>query len=164
MIRPPEIPPIFCPVGIPHAPLNPSGLPFRNRIIRDRLLSTEELEQEIGSLLEELEVVAELTRRFINESASGFSDQQDYENKYNGYVERYETAKAKLTTREDQNAARLSRADALAAFMDRLAEENESPMEFDDKLFLTVIENITVRHDGTLTFRFVNGTEVTRTI
>ena len=44
--------------------------------------------------------------------------------------------------------------------MFELHELDEPVTVFDDKLWLSVIDIVTVRHDGTLVFRFRNGMEV----
>ena len=45
--------------------------------------------------------------------------------------------------------------------MFELAERDEPLTEFDDRLWLAVIDTVTVHPDGRLVFKFQNGTEVT---
>ena len=39
-------------------------------------------------------------------------------------------------------------------------QEPETLTEFDEKLWLTVIDTVTVRADGWMTFKFRSGTEI----
>ena len=54
------------------------------------------IDTEIESLLEEIEVVTELTKRCIAENSQMAQNQEEYAARYNGFVERYEKAKARL--------------------------------------------------------------------
>ena len=45
--------------------------------------------------------------------------------------------------------------------MFELAEYGEPITEFDDRLWLTVIDTVTVHRDGRLTFKFQTGHEIT---
>ena len=50
---------------------------------------------------------------------------------------------------------------SIGAFMFELAERDEPITEFDDRLWLAVIDTVTAHADGRLVFKFQNGTEVT---
>lgn len=54
------------------------------------------IDTEIKSLLEEIDVVTELTKRCIAENSQTAQNQEEYTARYNGFVERYEKAKAQL--------------------------------------------------------------------
>ena len=54
------------------------------------------IDTEIKSLLEEIDVVTELTKRCIAENSQMAQNQEEYAARYNGFVERYEKAKAQL--------------------------------------------------------------------
>lgn len=42
-----------------------------------------------------------------------------------------------------------------------LSEQDKPLAEFDDRLWLTVIDTVTVHKDGRLVFNFKNGAEIT---
>lgn len=52
---------------------------------------------------------------------------------------------------------RLARADAFDAFIRTVRDVNTVPIEFDDRLWLKVIDTVMVKNDGTLAFKFQNG-------
>ena len=129
-------------------------------IMRDSLFDCSEIDSEINAVLQEADVVAELIRRCVDENSSIAQDQDVYTKRYNGLVQRYETAKEKLTELQKKRAARQKKAETITRFIDRLAEREEPLMTFTDGLWLDSIDLVTVRADGTLLFRFQDGTEI----
>ena len=111
-------------------------------------------------LLREAEVITELTRKCIEENATAAQSQEDFNAKYNAYEQRYEAVRKKVEKLQAQKEERQVQADSISAFMFELHETDEPVMVFDEKLWLSVIDFVTVRHDGTLVFRFRNGMEV----
>lgn len=74
------------------------------------------IDAEIESLLEEIDVVTELTKRCIAENLQTAQNQEEYA-QYNGFVERYEKAKAQLEQLRATKAAREAQAKAIGVFM-----------------------------------------------
>ena len=68
-------------------------------------------------LLEELDVVAELTKRCVDENSSTALDQGDYLARYNGLVERYDKAQNRVKELERKRTERMAKADAIGGFM-----------------------------------------------
>ncbi|MEM5770226.1 MAG: hypothetical protein AAGU32_18335, partial [Bacillota bacterium] len=71
--------------------------------------------------------------------------------------ERYSAAKARVETLEQERTLRLARADAFDAFIRTVRDMDTVPVEFDDRLWLKVIDTVTVKDDGKLVFKFQNG-------
>ena len=103
-----------------------------------------------------MEVVAELTKRCIEENSTTAQDQAAYLERYNGLAERYETAKAKLEKLQAVKAKREAKAEDIGGFMFELAEYGDPITEFDDRLWLTVIDIVTV-HRQDASRRFFDG-------
>ena len=82
-----------------------------------------------------------------------------YAARYNGFVERYEKAKARLEQLRTTKAAREAQAEAIGAFMFEV-QELDILAEYDKKLWLTTIDTVTVHADGRMTFKFQGGTEI----
>ena len=131
------------------------------RLIQHTLTDCTEIDTEISDLRAELEVVAELTRKCIAENSSNALNQEEYLARYTALEGRYEGAKGRLETMLTRKAEREAKADQIGAFMFELAERDEPLTEFDDRLWLAVIDTVTVHPDGRLVFKFQNGTEVT---
>lgn len=129
--------------------------------IRDALCNTSAIETESEELLREMEIVAELTRKCISDNSSEAQDQREYEIRYNSYVERYEKAKARYDELTDALKEKQKKAAAIDCFISSLKKRDNLITVFDNKLFLTVVEKVIVKHDGILEFVFKNGTHVT---
>ena len=118
------------------------------------------IDAEIESLLEEIDVVTELTKRCIAENSQTAQNQEEYATRYNGVVERYEKAKAQLEQLCATKAEREAQADAIGAFMFEV-QELDTITDFDKKLWLTLIDTVTVHADGRMTFKFQGGKTLT---
>ena len=129
------------------------------RLMQATLTDCTGIDTEIESLLEEIDVVTELTKRCIAENSQTAQNQEEYAARYNGFVERYEIAKARLEQLRTTKAAREAQAEAIGAFMFEM-QELDTINEFDEKLWLTIIDTVTVHTDGRMTFRFQGGTEI----
>lgn len=117
------------------------------------------IDDELANLLREIDVVTELTRKCVEENAASAQNQSEYTTRYNGYVERYSAAKARVEALEQERTLRLARADAFDAFIRTVRDVDTVPAEFDDRLWQRTIDTVTVKSDGTLVFRFQNGME-----
>ena len=127
------------------------------RLMQTTLMDCTGIDAEIESLLEEIDVVTELTKRCIAENSQTAQNQEEYAVRYHGFVERYEKAKAQFEQLRATKAAREAQADAIGAFMFEM-QELDTINEFDEKLWLTIIDTVTVHTDGRMTFRFQGGT------
>ena len=87
-------------------------------------------------------------------------DQSEFSRKYKGYEDRYIAIRDKVEKLWEQSEQRKSQADSISAFMFELHETDEPIAEFDSKLWISVIDCVVIRHNGTLLFRFRNGMEI----
>ena len=87
-------------------------------------------------------------------------NQSEFSRKYKGYEDRYIAIRDKVEKLREQSEQRKAQADSISAFMFELHETDEPVTEFDSKLWLSVIDSVVVRHNGTLLFRFKNGIEI----
>lgn len=71
----------------------------------------------------------------------------------------YEKAKVQLEQLRATKTAREAQADAIGAFMFEV-QELDVLTEFDEKLWLAVIDKVTVHANGRMSFRFRSGTEI----
>ena len=125
------------------------------------LTDTSGIDAELEELLREMEVVAGLTKKCIEENSSTAQDQAEYTARYNAYVDRYDRAKERYDLLTAQKAEKQTKAKAIDRFIDALLAREELLTEFDNRLWLTVVDYVTVHRDGKMTFRFYDGTEIT---
>ena len=130
------------------------------RLMQTALTDCSVIDAELDGLLREIEVVTELTQRCIQENARSAQSQEEYTERYNGYVARYEKAKARADALQEQKKQRQAKADAIGGFMFELAERGDAITEFDERLWLAVVERATAYNDGRLVFTFQNGVTV----
>lgn len=130
------------------------------RLMQSHLTDCPTIDIELDGLLQEIEVVTELTKRCIQENAQSARNQEEYAERYNGFVARYETARNKVAVLQQQKEARLAQADAIGGFMFALSEQGCELTEFDESLWIVMVQKATVYQDGRLVFTFQNGTEI----
>lgn len=130
-----------------------------NKFKGDHKCETPHLDEEIQSLLEEIDVVTELTKRCIAENSQTAQNQAEYKARYNGFVARYEKAKTRVAELRSIKNARQAQANAIGAFIFEV-QELDTLSEFDEKLWLTVIDTVTVYADGRMTLKFQGDTEI----
>lgn len=137
-------------------------LPDRERLVEDCLIMQEtltdcsDINQEMQNLLQEMSVVAEMIRLSVDENSTTAMDQGAYNERYNSLVERYDRMQAQIRSLEKKRTMRMAKADAIGGFMARLRDQSQPLEHFDPRLWLEVIDKVTVNRDATLAFRFQN--------
>ena len=120
-----------------------------------------EVDREIGEVLQETEVLAEMVQRSIDENSRVAQDQGEYNKRYEGLLQRYEAASEKLAVLQEKRTERQKKVDAIGRFIQRLAERDEPLTEFTAGLWIDSVETVVVQADGTMAFRFQDGNNVT---
>ena len=128
--------------------------------IRDTLTDCTSIDEEIESIIREIEVVTELTRRIVEDNARTAQDQTDYLARYNEYCERYNALAARVNELQQEREARMARGDGFNIFIKSFKKLDCSVAAFDDRLWQTLLETVTVQADGKLIFKFNNGMTV----
>lgn len=118
------------------------------------------IDAELSELYQEMDVVAELTRKYVEQNSQSAQSQEEYIVRYNTLVKRYDAAKTKTEALQRKRADRMAQADAMGGFMFELSERDEALTEFDDKLWIATIDQVAAYHDGRLVFTFKNSLEV----
>ena len=130
------------------------------RIMQDHLTDCSAIDAELDELLQVIAVVTELTQRCIQENAQSAQSQEEYAERYNGYVARYKKAKASVDAPQEQKKQRQARADIIGGFMFAVYEREAGVTEFDNALWLAVVQKAAAYHDGRPVFTFQNGIEI----
>ena len=129
------------------------------RIMQTVLSDCSSLDAEIPALQEELDVVAGLIRKCVEENSRDAQNQSEYGTRYKGYVERYEAAQNKLEALRREHALRQAKADAIGAFMFAISEQDVLTY-FDAGLWTATIRSVTVHSDGRMAFHFMTGADI----
>lgn len=128
--------------------------------VRDLLTDCTELDAEIGTLISELEVVTELTRKCIEENAQTAQDQAEYQNRYANYCTRYNELAAKINELQQQREERMHRRGDFDLFLKSFKKLDASVTGFNERLWQALLESVTVFQGGRLVFKFNNGMSI----
>ena len=118
------------------------------------------IDTELAELQREVDVVTELSRKAIYENAHSTVNQDEWNERNNGYLERHRTATERIAVLEETRRQRQNKARILETFIKGIVSSPQVLTEFDEKLWAAAIDRVTVDSEGGLMFRFKNGTEV----
>ena len=118
------------------------------------------LETELETLRNEQEVVAGLTRKLVNENATTARRQPDYYEKYTALVDRYEELGSQIVILEQKCVEREVRAKEIRSYLNTIVSQNGELTQFDPRVWVEVVDLVTVFHDGKVVFRFKDGREI----
>ena len=131
--------------------------------MRIMMADCSELDEQIRVLTEEIEVVADLVRRCVQENASASLARDEYARKYNRLVVRYEQAMERVKALQEEKDRRQARDRELRVFIDLLQTAPLILDEWDAQLWNMLLEKATVYRNGRIEFEFKNGmTQVVR--
>lgn len=130
-------------------------------LLSDDLFGTAELEAERAALQEETAVVAELIQKCIGENARTALDQREYQERYEVLVLRFDTAKARFEEVSELVSDKKARCELVEAFTAELARQDGLLTEFDERLWFSLVDFVTVYGEDDVRFTFKDGTEIT---
>lgn len=129
------------------------------RAVIAMLCDSAELEKQQAELKEELEVVVGLVERCVAENARTALDQDEYSERYNGLVSRYEAVKARFDEATQAIADKADRKKLLEQFLHTV--EGQAPVtEFDERLWSSLVDFVTVYSEKDIRVTFKDGTEI----
>lgn len=130
------------------------------RLIQETLTDCTDIDLEIHTLGEELSEIATLIRQFIDQNASEAMNQGAYLERYNTLTQRHEKAYSRYQMLENRREERINKANQIGGFLFELMERDQPLVEFDNRLWLMVIDKVIAHPDGHLVYKFQNGMEV----
>ena len=128
----------------------------------DLLSDTNEIEKRINDAIAEIEIVAALVENLIQENAIKIQNLDDYEARYQSLIERYDKAKDELEKANDELLQKKARQKNLEAIVTKMEELDTVLLEWSDEIWLMLIEEAVAHENGTLTFKFKNGYNITK--
>ena len=97
--------------------------------------------------------------RCVAENARTALDQDEYSERYNGLVSRYEAVKAQFDEVTQAIADKNDRKKLLEQFL-RMVETQEPVTEFDERLWSSLVDFVTVYREKDIRVTFKDGTEI----
>ena len=130
------------------------------QLIRQTVCDVTALEQEQDKLRSEMEIVVELTQSCVAENARTAQNQEDYQKRYDGLVERYEKVKTRYDAIVEAIEEKQAHYEKLGIFIGTLEKHGEPITEFDAGMWGSMVEYITVDKDKKMTVTFKDGSEI----
>ena len=106
-------------------------------------------------------IITELVKNLIHENASTKLDQDEYVQKYDSLNQRYENATKILEDLQAEKQRRLEQDNAIALYITTLKKNPTLLEEWDDTIWMVMVEKTVIHKDKRITFNFYNGAEIT---
>ncbi|HFI0162443.1 TPA: recombinase family protein [Streptococcus suis] len=119
--------------------------------------SFEVIDEQIKNLETEAEVVSQLVVNLVSENAFISQDQDKYLKKYNQLTSKYEGIVQEIESLELQRMKKSKRNKELQVFINALEKQEGLLLEFDEFLWETMIEHVTVSGAKEIFIKFKNG-------
>ncbi|HFI0206046.1 TPA: recombinase family protein [Streptococcus suis] len=117
----------------------------------------EVIDEQIKVLETEAEVVSQLVANLVSENAIISQDQDKYLKKYNQLTSKYEGIVQEIESLELQRMKKSKRNKELQVFINALEKQEGLLLEFDEFLWETMIEHVTVSGAKEIFIKFKNG-------
>ncbi|MCX7904158.1 MAG: recombinase family protein [Caloramator sp.] len=124
------------------------------------LTDTSKLDMESVKLQSELEIVTEMIRKCVEENAHRALKQEEYNEKYDALVKRYESIKEELERIEEKRLEQTAKKEKILEFIKELKQREDLITEFDEELWIGTVDKVVVNKEGKITFVFKDGMEV----
>ena len=129
-------------------------------MLHEQVLDCTKQERAIAEVDREIAVTIALVAASVKENATTAQEQDEYNRKFAELEAQYNAQKAKRDALLQEIKDKKARAESISAFMRTLANNELVLDEWDESLWLTLIDKGTVLPDGSINFLFKNGTEI----
>ena len=127
----------------------------------NKLTDTTTLDAQISKYENEMEIVSELVKKLVKDNSIHLQDQNDYETKYQEVVNRHNKAKELYEKLNEEKKYKQAKAITLKSYLSTFENADTEILEWDDALWMTVLDKAIVNRTETITFKFINGKEIT---
>jgi DNA invertase Pin-like site-specific DNA recombinase len=124
------------------------------------LTDTVSLDKEAAKLADECAVVAELIRGSVEENARSALDQDEYQQRYDSLISRYDTTKNRLDVLSEEKMTRSARREILTRYIHEIEERDGLLAEFDEALWYATVDSVTVFSEKDVAVQFKYGEDV----
>jgi len=124
------------------------------------LCDTASLEKEIEESTKRANEIIVLVEDLIGRNSTEAMPQEDFQRKYNEYDEEHQKLLGRIGKCEDAIQEKQAKAKNLQVFVRDLETKPSVLDEWDDDIWHFLVDKATVNSDGTITFQFRNGKEI----
>ena len=128
--------------------------------LRDSLCDISPMAEEQDRLHGEIVTLVEEIQNAVSQNARVAQNQDAYRKRYDTLVSRYDTAKERYAELEERISERQARQKTLNAFIKTLKKRDGILSEFDETLWSSLVESVTVYAKDNILFTFRDGTEI----
>ena len=105
-------------------------------------------------------LLSSMIRNCVMMNASASLTEQEYQSQYAELSQRYESTKAGYEALLDRRKQMEVTAITFSGILFRLAELPQIPIEFNETLWHTLVDHVTIHNDERIVFTFTDGTEI----
>ena len=131
------------------------------RDVKHDLEDCTEVNAKITETAHEMEVIAGLIQKSIEDNAVHAQDQEEYNRRYNELADHYEKLKNKLEALEQERDDREYKSNVLSGFLFEMTEFKYLDAEFTDARCIAMLDHVTIYADGRMIYSFLNGSDIT---
>ena len=131
------------------------------RDVKHDLENCTEVNAKITETAHEMEVIAGLIQKAIEDNAVHAQDQEEYNRRYNELADHYEKLKTKLETLEQERDDREYKSNVLSGFLFEMTEFKYLDAEFTDARCIAMLDHVTIYANGRMIYSFLNGSDIT---
>ncbi|AUD65473.1 hypothetical protein BK011_07120 [Tenericutes bacterium MZ-XQ] len=137
----------------------------KRRIIQDSeeiielLTDMTKIDDEIRDLDDELFITSELVSKLVNENSKTSDSIENYNKKYEELSNRYDKLQAKREELLKQRNDRQGQALKMQAFIASLSKSEDELSDWNERIWMLLVDGATVHRDSSITFMFHNGVE-----
>ncbi len=129
--------------------------------VKEGLCDETDLIEKQEKLAAEMEVLEGLMHKAIMVNAETEQDQEEYNQRYDGYAVKHEKLKKQYGDAQSEREACQNKAQILDSMIEGLRSAAAVITEFDGKLWNATVDHVTVSRDGILIFTMLDGREIT---
>ena len=131
------------------------------RHIQKTMSDTDFIDADIDQAGRDLELLAGMIRNCIMMNASATLTESEYQQQYAELSRQYENKKAEYEALFEQKKSMEATAIAFGGILFHLTELAEIPADFNESLWNTLVDHVTVYADERMVFSFTDGMEIT---
>jgi site-specific DNA recombinase len=136
------------------------------RIIQDSeevielLTDTTKFDDAISELEDEIMITSEIVSRLVNENSKTDIALEDYNKKYEELSNRYDKLKNKHADLLNERNEKQGQALIMKAFIKNLSESEDKIDEWNERIWMLLVDGATVHRDSSITFKLYNGIDI----
>ena len=127
--------------------------------IKGTIFSTEMLEQELAEITDKMKKTNEKMAELITQNASFAVDQAEYDKKYAKLTKLYDSLLMRRNNVIAEITEKQEKEKDMHRFLERL-KTLDAMTEFEDEIWVLLLESVTIHSQGNADFKFVDGTVI----